>query len=149
MSADVAQRLQEEKRKSVKPKTKKTKYRSNDYIRSDEEDSEDDLVVTKKPRTITFSDDEEDQVKPTNAKSGREYALSILAEKRKQRQLAQQKKQEEEERNKPVKTVDEMMEEYNDDVQLALSDSELAQIEKETVQDEFDVIEMENIDDII
>ncbi|KAG2209741.1 hypothetical protein INT47_001889 [Mucor saturninus] len=152
MSADVAERLQKEKKKTAKPKVKKTKYRSNNYIRSDEDqtDDDEDNVVTKKPRTITFSDDEAEAAKPTDAKSGREYALSILAEKRKQRQLAQQRQKEEEkekERNKPAKTVDELMEEYNDDVQLALSDNELAQLE--TVNDEFDDIVMESIDDII
>lgn len=144
MSAELSQRLQKEKKL---PKLKKSKNRSSNYINSDEED-DDDLIVTKKPRTITFSDDEEEQPKPTSAKSGREYALSILAEKRKQRQLALRKKEEAEKAK-----------EY-DEVELAISDSELAKLNipatTETVKEtepakddgDFDVVEMVDIGEL-
>lgn len=175
MSAEVSERLQKEKKvPKSKPRVNKTKYRNNDTINSDEDGDDDDLVIKKKRRTMTFSDDEDDervQSKPTNIKSGREYALSILAEKRKQRQLAQAKRRQEEEEEEltaavgkivPTKSVDGIMNEYydDDDVQLALSDNELLElqlsVENDTTSDnnestkvsakdetDFEVIEME------
>lgn len=88
-------------KKTKAPTNPKKKYCSSDMINSSDDEND---TPTKEPRTITFSDseDEEDNMiikkkAKTSAKNGREHALAILAEKRKQRLQAQQRLQQEEE----------------------------------------------------
>ncbi|KAI9261260.1 replication fork protection component Swi3-domain-containing protein [Helicostylum pulchrum] len=125
-----------------------------------ESDNEDDNV-TKQPRTITFSDDDDEgETSKPSAKSGREYALAIIAEKRKKRKMAQQKAQQQEEEEEeeekevvlekkrgPMKSVDDMMEEYyGEETQLALDDNELSSLQITSHQQQStEDIEMEDI----
>ncbi|KAI9349896.1 replication fork protection component Swi3-domain-containing protein [Pilaira anomala] len=129
------------KEKTKKTQSKPVAKKRNTY-HSDDEDSQ-------PPRTITFSDDEDDEKNEgASVKSGREYALAILAEKRKKRKLAQQKIQQQEEEEEEeaeeeeeeeadmfkksstiVKPIDINMDEYyGENISLALSENELVSL---------------------
>lgn len=112
-------------KKTKAPTNPKKKHRSLDMINSSDEDNEENDTFTNKPRTITFSDseDEEDDMiikkkAKTSAKNGREHALAILAEKRKQRLQAQKRLQQEEEEVQAKEVVPEADPYSNDDEEL-------------------------------
>lgn len=126
---------QEKTKKTKKTQSRPVATKKRNAYHSDDDDSQ-------PPRTITFSEDEDaEENEGTSVKSGREYALAILAEKRKKRKLAQQKIQQQEEEEEeeeadmfkkrfaPLKPIEANMDEYyGEDIALALSENELASL---------------------
>lgn len=132
--------------------TQPQKYKTSAIINPEDDASDEEETSQpkkkKQPRTITFSDDEDEMPlftkKPkVDAAKGREHALAVLAEKRRQKEAAKRKaieKEEEQQHEKEAeetsestndvttskkKSLDEMLNDIDEDIQLALSDSEL------------------------